>query len=174
MAIFRLGQRIPEIDPQAWVHEQASVIGSVFLSEEVSVWPQAVLRGDTEPLRIGRGTNIQDGSVLHADPGKPLEVGAFVTVGHQVMLHGCTIGEGTLVGIQSVILNGARIGRNCLIGAGALITEDKTFPDESLIFGSPAKLVRRLTPSELARLKASADVYIARARQYRTELVKLS
>jgi carbonic anhydrase/acetyltransferase-like protein (isoleucine patch superfamily) len=173
MAIYQLGGRVPDIDPEAWVHEQATVIGLVTLAAHASVWPHATLRGDTEPLVIGEGTNIQDGSVLHTDPGQPLRLGAFVTVGHQVMLHGCTVGDGTLIGIQSVILNGAVIGRNCLVGAGSLITEGKTFPDNSLIFGRPAKAVRELTEEEASRLRMNAEVYIARARHYATDLRKL-
>lgn len=173
MAIYQLGERIPRIAPGAWVHEDASVIGSVILAEDVSIWPQAVLRGDTEPLQIGAGSNIQDGSILHTDPGKPLSIGEFVTVGHQVMLHGCTVGDSSLIGIQSVILNGAVIGRNCLVGAGSLITEDKQFPDGSLILGRPAKVVRELTEDERVRLRLNARVYIERAQVYAKDQKRL-
>jgi carbonic anhydrase/acetyltransferase-like protein (isoleucine patch superfamily) len=173
MAIYRLGVRIPSIDALAWVHEQATVMGSVTLGAQASVWPQATLRGDTEPLVIGRGSNIQDGSVVHADPGCPLRVGEYVTVGHLVMLHGCIIGNGSLIGIQSIVLNGASIGRNCLVGAGSLITEGKVFPDNSLILGRPARVVRALTDVELTRLRESAQVYIDRAQLYAKDLERL-
>jgi carbonic anhydrase/acetyltransferase-like protein (isoleucine patch superfamily) len=174
MTIYQLGDRIPRIDPEAWVHEQASVIGDVVLEPLASIWPQAVLRGDTEPLTIGHSTNIQDGSVLHADPGQPLRLGRSVTVGHQVMLHGCTIGDGSLIGIQSVILNGAVIGADCLVGAGSLVTEGKVFPTRSLILGRPAKAVRELTDAELEKLRANALVYVERARLYFTSLRRLA
>jgi carbonic anhydrase/acetyltransferase-like protein (isoleucine patch superfamily) len=174
MAVYQLGDRIPRIDAKAWIHEQATVIGAVQLGPLASVWPQATLRGDTEPLKVGAGTNIQDGSVLHADPGQPLRLGSFVTVGHQVMLHGCTVGDGSLIGIQSVVLNGAEIGSNCLVGAGSLITEGKRFPDNTLILGRPAKVVRELTDTEIARLRLNAEVYVARSQLYALELRRLA
>jgi len=132
-----------------------------------------VIRGDTETIRIGRNTNIQDLSVLHADLGKPLTIGDDVTVGHQVMLHGCTIGDGSLIGIQAVVLNGARIGRNCLVGAGALVTEGKEFPDGMLILGSPAKAVRPLQESDIARMQGGAQTYVDRARRFRSGLKRI-
>ena len=138
MAIFRLDDTIPTIDPTAWVADSAQVIGAVSLAVNACVWFGAVLRGDTELLTVGRGSNVQDGSVLHADAGQPTTIGEGVTIGHLVMLHGCTIGDNSLVGIGSVILNGARIGRNCLVGARSLVTEGKSFPDGSLIVGAPA------------------------------------
>ena len=137
---------IPQIAASAWVADSASVIGRVRMDDGASVWYGAVLRGDNDLIHLGRNTNMQDGSVLHTDTGLPLTLGDNVTVGHQVMLHGCSIGDGTLIGIQAVVLNGAKIGRNCIVGAGALVTEGKEFPDGSLIVGSPAKLVRTLTP----------------------------
>ncbi len=141
-------------------------MGRVRLLPRSSVWFGAVLRGDNEPIVIGEESNIQDGSVLHTDPGYPLEVGARVTVGHQAMLHGCTIGEGSLIGIQAVILNGARIGRNCLVGAGALVTEGKQFPDGVLIIGSPARVVRELDPKDIAAMHANTRHYVERALRY--------
>ncbi|MGZ5132741.1 MAG: gamma carbonic anhydrase family protein, partial [Caldimonas sp.] len=129
MALYRLDDRVPRVHPTAWVADSATVLGDVELEEDTSVWFGAVLRGDTELLRIGRRSNVQDGSVVHADAGLPMTVGDDVTIGHLVMLHGCTIGDGSLIGIGSVILNGARIGRHCLVGARSLVTEGKTFPD---------------------------------------------
>jgi len=173
MAIYELDGRAPQMADSAWVADSAQVIGDVTLAEDVSIWFGSVLRGDTSNLRIGAGTNIQDGSVLHADPGKPLVVGERVTVGHQVMLHGCTIGDESLIGIGAVVLNGAKIGRNCLVGAGALVTEGKEFPDGSMIIGSPAKAVRELSPEQIEGLRQSAQHYIDNARRYKSGLRKL-
>ena len=173
MAIFALGDLVPSIDPSAWVADSAQVIGNVTLEQDASVWFGAVLRGDTEHMRIGRGSNIQDASVLHADIGKPLTVGENVTVGHMVMLHGCTIGDGSLIGIGAVVLNGARIGRNCLVGAGALVTEGKEFPDGSMILGSPARVTRALAPEELERLRHAAADYVGNAWRFRSTLKQL-
>jgi carbonic anhydrase/acetyltransferase-like protein (isoleucine patch superfamily) len=173
MAIFRLDDRTPRIDPSAWVAESAQVIGSVTLGVDASVWFGAVLRGDSEQLTVGRGSNIQDGSVIHADSGKPTVIGDGVTVGHLVMLHGCTIGDDSLVGIGSVILNGARIGRHCLVGARALVTEGKTFPDGSLIVGSPAVAVRTLTDEQIEGLRQSARHYVENARRFRAGLARI-
>lgn len=153
--------------------DSAQVIGRVTLEQDASVWFAAVVRGDTETIRIGRGSNIQDGSVLHADQGQPLTVGEGVTVGHQVMLHGCAIGDGSLIGIQAVVLNGARIGRFCLVGAGSLVTEGKEFPDGSMILGSPARVVRQLTPDQIEGLKRSAASYVENARRFRRGLSKI-
>ena len=174
MAIYQLDGIQPTVHPSAWVAESASVIGQVHLAENASVWFGVVIRGDTELITVGAGTNIQDGSVLHADVGQPLVIGARVTVGHQVMLHGCTIGDASLIGIQAVVLNGAKIGNHCLVGAGALVTEGKTFADGSLILGSPAKAVRLLTEAEIEALKASAGHYVQNAARYRAGLVRLS
>ena len=167
MAIYRFDEDAPKIDPDAWVAGSASVIGRVQLGAGASVWYGSVLRGDNEWITIGRGTNIQDLSVLHTDMGVPLTIGDNVTVGHQVMLHGCTIGDGSLIGIQSVILNNARIGRNCLVGAGALITEGKEFPDGALIVGAPAKVKRMLDADELAAMARNAAGYVENARRHR-------
>lgn len=173
MAIYELEGRAPQLAASAWVADSAQVMGDVTLGEDVSVWFGSVLRGDTESLRVGAGSNIQDGSVLHADPGQPLVVGERVTVGHQVMLHGCTIGDESLIGIGAVVLNGAKIGRNCLVGAGALVTEGKEFPDGSMIIGSPAKAVRQLSPEQIEGLRQNAQHYIDNARRYKGGLRKL-
>ncbi len=173
MAIFRLDDKTPTLDPTAWVADSAQVIGAVSLGVDASVWFGAVLRGDTELLTVGRGSNVQDGSVLHADAGQPTTIGEGVTVGHLVMLHGCTIGDNSLVGIGSVILNGARIGRNCLVGARSLVTEGKTFPDGSLIVGSPAVAVRTLTDAQIDGLRQSALHYVENARHFRAGLVRI-
>lgn len=159
--LYRLGERIPELrGDNHFVAANASVIGSVILENNVSVWFNAVLRGDNEPIHIGTNSNIQDGAVLHTDPGTPLTVAANVTVGHQAMLHGCTIGEGSLIGIKATILNHSVIGRNCLVGANTLITEGKVIPDNSLVIGSPGKVVRTLTEAEIAALHANAAFYV--------------
>jgi carbonic anhydrase/acetyltransferase-like protein (isoleucine patch superfamily) len=167
MAVYALDGVAPQVAASAWIADSAQVIGSVELAEDTSVWFGTVIRGDTETIRIGAGSNIQDGSVLHADHGKPLTVGQGVTVGHQVMLHGCTIGDGSLIGIGAVVLNGARIGRDCLVGARALVTEGKEFPDGSMILGSPAKVVRPLREDEIAGLRRSAESYVRNGRRYR-------
>ena len=174
MAIYQLDDLSPAIHDSAWVADSAAVMGNVTLSEDSSVWFGVVIRGDTETITVGKGSNIQDNSVLHADHGMPLVIGDNVTVGHQVMLHGCTIGDGSLVGIQAVVLNGAKIGKNCLVGAGALVTEGKEFPDGCMILGSPAKAVRQLTDAQIEGLKMSAQHYIDNARRYKTGLKKLA
>jgi carbonic anhydrase/acetyltransferase-like protein (isoleucine patch superfamily) len=150
------------------------VIGSVVLGENASVWFGAVLRGDNETIRIGRNSNVQDLSVLHSDLGKPLTIGENVTLGHQVMVHGCTIGDNTLIGIGSVILNGAKIGRNCIVGAGSVVTEGKEFPDNSLIIGSPAKVVRTLDDEAARKLALSAQGYVANAKRFASNLKKIA
>jgi len=169
MAIYQLGDDAPDLHPGVWVAESAEVTGKVSLAEGASVWYGAVLRGDNDRITIGRNSNVQDGSVLHTDHGTPLTIGDNVTVGHQVVLHGCSIGDGSLIGIQSVVLNGAKIGKNCLVGAGALVTEGKEFPDGVLIVGSPAKVVRELTPLQIAHLQASATHYVAQAQRHATQ-----
>jgi carbonic anhydrase/acetyltransferase-like protein (isoleucine patch superfamily) len=174
MTIYQLDDLKPVIPESAWVADNAQVMGAVTLGENASVWFGVVIRGDTETIRIGNGTNIQDNSVLHADHGSPLVIGNNVTAGHQVMLHGCTIGDNSLIGIQAVILNGARIGKNCLVGAGALVTEGKEFPDGSLIIGSPAKAVRQLSPEQIEGLKMSAQHYMDNARRYKSGLKKVA
>ena len=174
MAIYQLDDLQPAIHDSAWVADSAAVMGNVTLSEDSSVWFGVVIRGDTETITVGKGTNIQDNSVLHADHGMPLVIGENVTVGLQVMLHGCTIGDGSLIGIQAVVLNGAKIGKHCLVGAGALVTEGKEFPDGCMILGSPAKAVRQLTEAQIEGLKMSAQHYIDNARRYKTGLKKLA
>ena len=167
MAIYKLGDRIPEIARSAYVHESATVVGSVVLGEDVSVWPQAVIRGDTSTIRIGARSNVQDGSILHVDADVPLTIGDDVTIGHQVMLHGCTIGDGSLIGIQAVVLNNAVIGKGCLVGAGALVTEGKVFPDNVMILGSPARVIRELGADDVARVRHGAAHYVLEAANYR-------
>lgn len=174
MAIYQLDERVPKIDPSAYVFDTATLIGTVILGARVSIWPYATLRGDNEPIEIGDDSNVQECCVLHTDPGVPLTIGRQVTVGHQVMLHGCTIGDGSLIGIQSVILNGAIIGRNCLIGAGALVPEGKIIPDGSLVIGSPAKVVRTLEPADIERMKSNTDSYVQRAIAYRSQLRRIN
>ncbi|MBC7547842.1 MAG: gamma carbonic anhydrase family protein [Polaromonas sp.] len=173
MAIYQLDNLTPTIHPGAWVADNAQVIGQVTLAEDSSVWFGVVIRGDTSTISVGKGSNIQDNSVLHADQGKPLVIGENVTVGHQVMLHGCTVGDGSLIGIGAVVLNGARIGQYCLVGAGALVTEGKEFPDGCMIIGSPAKAVRQLSPEQIEGLKMSAQHYVNNAVRYKTGLKKL-
>ncbi len=174
MSIYQLDDLVPEVHPSAFVADSARVIGDVSLAEDSSVWFGAVIRGDSDRIRIGAGSNIQDTSVLHADHGFPLTVGERVTVGHQVMLHGCTIGDESLIGIGAVVLNGARIGRNCLVGAGSLVTEGKEFPDGSLILGRPAKVVRELSPEQIETLRRSAEHYVENARRYLAACQKLA
>jgi carbonic anhydrase/acetyltransferase-like protein (isoleucine patch superfamily) len=174
MAIYELDTIAPRLADSSWVADSAQIMGRVELCDDVSVWFGVVIRGDTDPIHVGRGSNIQDGSVLHADVGQPLTVGEYVTVGHKVMLHGCTIGDGSLIGIGAVVLNGAKIGKGCLVGAGSLVTEGKEFPDGSMILGSPAKVVRALTPEQQAGLKMSALHYIENARRFKTGLKKIT
>jgi len=173
MASYRLDDLHPDIADNAWVADSAQVIGKVKLGDDASVWFGAVLRGDNEWLTVGEGSNIQEGTVMHSDMGFPLTLGRHVTVGHQAMLHGCTVGDNSLIGIKAVVLNGAKIGKNCLVGAGALVTEGKEFPDGSLIIGSPAKAVRELTPEQIAGLQRSAEFYVLNARRFKDGLVKL-
>ncbi len=174
MAIHQLDDLTPALHASAWVADNAQVIGDVTLAADCSVWFGVVIRGDTESITVGRGSNIQDNSVLHADHGIPLVIGENVTVGHQVMLHGCSIGDNTLIGIQAVVLNRARIGKNCLVGAGSLVTEGKEFPDGSMILGSPAKAVRQLSEAQIEDLKMIARHYVENAQRYRTGLKKLA
>lgn len=173
MAMYKLGEHAPTIHESVFVADTATIIGQVTLGENASVWFGAAIRGDNEPIEVGSGSNIQEGAVLHTDPGYPLVIEANVTVGHQAMLHGCTIREGALVGIQAVVLNGAVIGRNCLVGAGAVVTEGKVFPDRSLILGAPAKVVRQLTDEEVARLESNAAGYVQRRALFKEQLVRI-
>lgn len=174
MAIYELDGAAPLISDSAWVADSAQVMGNVELADDASVWFGAVIRGDNESIRIGRRTNIQDMSALHTDVGMPLTLGDDVTVGHQVMLHGCTIGDGSLIGIGAVVLNGAKIGKGCLVGAGSLVTEGKEFPDGSMILGSPAKAVRQLTPEQSEGLRLIAQHYVSNARRFRAGLRKIA
>ena len=173
MALFQLDDRVPRVHESAYVAESAELIGSVVIGEGVSVWSNVTMRGDNEPITIGRNSNVQEGSVLHTDMGSPLVVGEGVTVGHQAMQHGCTVGDGALIGIGAVVLNGARIGRNCLVAAGALVTENKVFEDGMLILGSPAKAVRALTPDDIARQQKGAASYVERGQRFKTALRRI-
>ena len=174
MAIYQLDDFTPSVPSSAWVADSAQVMGNVTLGEDTSVWFGAVLRGDTSTITVGKGSNVQDNSVLHADNGMPLVIGEGVTVGHQVMLHGCTVGNNSLIGIGAIVLNGVKIGNNCLVGAGALLTEGKEFEDGSMIIGSPAKAVRVLSPEQIEGLKMSAKHYIDNANRYKAGLKKLA
>jgi carbonic anhydrase/acetyltransferase-like protein (isoleucine patch superfamily) len=173
MSIYQLGADAPRIDPSAWVAESANLIGKVTLGADTTIWYGVTLRGDNERISIGAGSNVQENTVMHTDMGYPLEIGANVSIGHMAMLHGCTIGDGSLIGIQAVVMNGAKIGKGCLVGAGALVTEGKEFPDYSLIIGSPAKAVRTLNEADVARLAAIADGYVQRGKTYLRELTKI-
>jgi carbonic anhydrase/acetyltransferase-like protein (isoleucine patch superfamily) len=173
MALYELDGTAPRVAESAWVADNAQVIGNVVLGEDSSVWFGVTVRGDTETITVGRGSNIQDGSVLHADVGLPLTIGENVTVGHQVMLHGCTIGDGSLIGIGAVVLNGAKIGKHCLVGAGSLVTEGKEFPDGSMILGSPARVAKSLTPEQIEGLRMSAKHYTDNAGRFRKTLKKV-
>jgi carbonic anhydrase/acetyltransferase-like protein (isoleucine patch superfamily) len=170
--IYSLGGRVPEFEGAGhFVADNATIIGSVRLRDRASVWFNCVLRGDNDWLVIGERSNIQDGCVLHTDDNIELVVGDGVTVGHKVMLHGCTIGDNSLIGIGSTILNGATIGKNCVVGAHSLITENKTFPDGSLVLGTPAKAVRKLSEEEIAQIRWSADVYLKNAERFNSDLL---
>ena len=158
---------------QFWVAPNATVVGNVIIEENASVWFNSVIRGDNELITIGRGSNIQDGCVLHTDPGCPLTIGKDVTVGHMVMLHGCTIGDQSLIGIGSTILNRTVIGKNCIIGAHTLIAEGKTIPDNSLVMGAPGKVVKELKPEQIAFLKASAMGYVANSQRFKAGLKRV-
>ena len=176
MPVYSLGDVTPVLpkDDEYWIAPTATVMGRVVLKKNASIWWGAVLRGDNDPITIGEGSNVQDGSVLHTDTGSPLNIGANVTVGHMVMLHGCTIGDGSLVGIGSTVLNGAVIGKNCLIGAGCLITEGKEIPDNSLVMGAPGKVVRELSSEQAARVALGALHYVENWKRYRRELREAS
>jgi carbonic anhydrase/acetyltransferase-like protein (isoleucine patch superfamily) len=173
VAIYKLGDAAPTVHESVFVAESATLIGKVTVEENASIWFGAALRADNEPIRVGAGSNVQENAVLHTDPGFPLTIEANVTIGHQAMLHGCTIREGALIGIQAVVLNGAVIGRNCLVGAGAVVTEGKQFPDNSLILGAPAKVVRELTEADIANLQRAAAGYVTRREFYKAQLVRV-
>ena len=172
MTVYSLGAVRPTLPAEGeyWIAPTASVIGNVILKKNASIWWGAILRGDNDPIIVGENTNVQDGSVLHTDAGSPLTIGAGVTIGHMVMLHGCEIGDGSLIGISAIILNGARIGRNCLVGAGALITEVKEIPDNSMVMGAPGKVVREIGEQHALILQASALHYVDNWKRYRAEL----
>ncbi|MGN6390582.1 MAG: gamma carbonic anhydrase family protein [Burkholderiaceae bacterium] len=173
MPRYQLGDDAPDVDPSAYLSDSATLIGKVTVKAQASVWSNVTIRGDNERITIGERSNVQEGSVLHTDPGYPLDIGTGVTIGHQAMLHGCTVGDGSLIGIQAVVLNNAKIGRNCLVGAGALVTEGKEFPDNSLIIGTPAKAVRTLSDEDIAKLRANADTYVKRGQTFKTALKRI-
>ena len=168
--LYSLGEYRIRAEGEYYVADSATVLGNVLLKAGSSVWFNAVLRGDNELITIGTGSNVQDGSILHTDPGFPLTLGMNVTIGHKVMLHGCTIGDNSLIGINAVVLNGARIGKNCLIGANALITEGKQIPDNSMVLGSPGKVVKTISDEQVAFLSAAAKGYVSNARRFTTDL----
>lgn len=170
MTQYRIGTKQPQVHASAFIAKEATLVGEVIVGEQSSFWFGAVARGDNEPIRIGARCNVQEGAVLHADPGFPLTLHDEVSIGHQAMVHGCTVGEGSLIGIQAVVMNGAVIGKESLVGAGALVTEGKVFPERSLILGSPAKVVRQLSDEDVARLRKTAAGYARRAEQYRQDL----
>ncbi len=172
--LYTLDARRPQLGEDCWVADNASVIGSVSLGRRASVWFNSVLRGDIDDIRVGDDSNIQDGSVLHTDAGIALRIGEGCTIGHMVMLHGCEIGDNTLIGIRSVVLNRARIGANSIVGAGALVTEGKEFPDGVLILGAPAKVVRELSAAEIRAVAGMAQHYVANAARYRSGLRRLA
>jgi carbonic anhydrase/acetyltransferase-like protein (isoleucine patch superfamily) len=168
-----VGPTLPS-DGEYWIAPNATVVGNVILKSNASIWFGAVLRGDNDPIVVGENSNIQDNSVLHTDTGSPLTIGANVTVGHKVMMHGCDIGDGSLIGIGAIILNGAKIGRGCLVGAGSLITEGKEFPDNALIMGSPGKVVRTLSPEQVAGIAIGTAHYVANWKRYKAGLRPLA
>jgi len=173
MPIYQLGDDKPTIPESAYVSPEATLIGKVILEDNASVWPGVVIRGDNDSITIGNGSNVQDNSVLHADPGFPLTIGDNVTIGHQAMLHGCTIGDGSLIGIQAVIMNGAVIGKDCLVGAGALVAEGKTYGERKLIVGSPARVIRALTDEDIEKMHRAAAGYVRRQSIYRSQLKRI-
>lgn len=173
MAIYQLDDFVPNIHPTAYIASSAEVIGDVHMAEGSSAWFGVVIRGDSETIRIGKGSNVQDLSMLHADEGVPLTIGENVTIGHQVMLHGCTIGDGSLIGIQAVVLNNAKIGKNSLVGAGSVVTEGKEFPDNALIIGSPAKVVRIMSDEQIERLRGAARHYQVNGPRFAKGLKKI-
>jgi carbonic anhydrase/acetyltransferase-like protein (isoleucine patch superfamily) len=175
MTLYALDGVAPSLPPAGtfWIAPDATVIGNVHLDEDASIWFGAILRGDNEPIRLGARSNIQDGCVLHTDPGFPLTIAADCTIGHKVILHGCSIAEGSLIGMGATVLNGARIGRNCLVGANALVTEGKTFPEGSLIVGSPARAIRTLDAQALGRLKLTAAHYVANWKRFSRGLARV-
>jgi carbonic anhydrase/acetyltransferase-like protein (isoleucine patch superfamily) len=173
MPIYALGADAPDIHPQTWIAPDASVIGLVHLEKNVSIWWNAILRGDIELLRVGENTNVQDGSVLHTDPGLQVRIGRDVTIGHRAIIHGCTVGDGCLIGMGATLLDRSVIGRQCLIGANTLIPEGKVIPDRSLVVGAPGRIVRQLTDEEVAAILHGARLYVENWQRYRRELRRL-
>ncbi len=173
MPIYSLGGVSPQFDDEStfWLAPDATLIGRISVGAHVGIWFGAVLRGDNEPIRIGARSNLQEHAILHTDPGFPITIGEGCTIGHRATLHGCTIGDNSLIGMGAVVLNGARIGRDCIVGAGALVTEGKSFEDGSLIVGAPARVVRQLDETAIAGLRRSADHYVENARRFRRDLV---
>lgn len=172
MAKYALGDDKPQVDNSCYIAEMSSVIGKVKLDKDCSVWDFAALRGDNELIHLQEGSNVQEGAVLHTDIGFPMNVGKFVTIGHQACLHGCTVGEGSLIGIRAVVLNGAKIGKHCIIGAGALVTEGKEIPDRSLVVGSPGKVIRTFNDDEVARM-IGAQFYVMKAKLFKDKLNRI-
>ncbi len=175
MSLYELDGKAPELpaDGQYFIAETATVIGNVRLKSNASVWFGSVLRGDNELIEIGEGSNVQDNCTFHTDPGFPLTIGKNCTIGHNVILHGCTIEDGALIGMGSIIMNGARIGKGCVVGAGAIITEGKEFPERSLVVGAPAKVIRALTPEQLSALTQGAPHYVSNSKRFKTGLKKI-
>ena len=175
MALYSLNNISPSLPKgDFWISETAQIIGNVIIGNNTSIWFGAVIRGDNEPIVIGDNTNIQENTVIHVDKGADVNIGSGCTIGHKAIIHGCTIGNNTLVGMGTIILNNAYIGNNCLVGAGSLITEGKTFPDKTLIMGSPAKVIRNLTEEEIEQNKLSANHYIDNFKEFKNKLNKLS
>ncbi len=174
MTIYALGEKTPDLHSNTWVAPDANVIGQVVMEDGSSIWFGSTLRADHEIIRIGAGSNVQENCVMHVDPGFPLTVGANCTIGHKVMLHGCTIGDNSLIGMGATVLNGARVGRDCLIGAGALITEGKEIPDGSIVMGAPGRVVRQMDDAARARMKLGAQHYLENMQIFRDELKVLS
>jgi len=173
MAVFELDGVRPELDPESWVADSATVIGRVILNKGASVWFGATLRGDNDPITIGENSNIQDGAVLHTDLGVPLTIGRHVTVGHMVMMHGCEVGDNSLIGIGSIILNNAKIGKNCLIGANTLITEGKVIPDGSMVMGAPGRVIREVSEQQLQGMLAGSHHYVENWKRYAKGLKRI-
>ncbi|MFT7431067.1 MAG: carbonic anhydrase/acetyltransferase-like protein (isoleucine patch superfamily) [Colwellia sp.] len=171
--IYQLGELSPRISKNCFIAPNATVIGNVDLSENVSIWFNVVIRADLAQVKVAKNSNIQDGSILHVDEGFPINIAENVTIGHKVMLHGCTIGEGSLIGINAVVLNGAKIGKNCLIGANALVTENMVIPDGSLVLGSPAKVIKQLDEKTQEMIAAGTAHYVKSNHQYRKELKQI-
>lgn len=174
MPVYAIGDKTPHVHTSVWIAPNATVIGDVRLERNVSIWWSATLRGDNDPITVGQNTNIQDGSVLHTDDGIPLAIGEDVTIGHMVMLHGCTIGSGCLIGMGAIVLNRAVIGRECLIGAGSVIPEGKEIPDRSLVIGTPGRIIRQLTDEDIARMRESTAHYLVHTRDYREGLRQIA